>query len=113
MSILIKGMEAPTSCKECVFKSVTGVDRWKCRVLNAEFMSWYVGWGGEETRREDCPLVPVPDHGDLIDLNAPFEAQYYDEMTEEWTEKTVTVEDVLYGCMVSDMPPVVIPADPD
>jgi len=55
--------------------------------------------------------VTVPEHGDLIDLKSPFEAQYYDEMTEEWSEKTVTVEDVLYGCMVSEMPPVVIPAD--
>lgn len=55
--------------------------------------------------------TPVPPHGDLIDLKAPFEAQYYDDMTEEWIEKTVTVEDALYGCMVSDMPPVIIPAD--
>lgn len=55
--------------------------------------------------------IPVPEHGDLIDLNAPVEAQYYDEMTEEWSEITVTVEDVLYGCVVSEMPPVIIPAD--
>lgn len=55
--------------------------------------------------------IHVPEHGGLIDLKAPFEAQYYDDMTEEWIEKTVTVEDALYGCMVSDMPPVIIPAD--
>jgi hypothetical protein len=65
--IYIPGMEMPTSCVDCVFKSVTGVDRWKCRVLGVGFMSWSVGWGGEETRHVNCPLVHVPPHGRLID----------------------------------------------
>lgn len=65
MGIYISGMEIPTSCAECVFKSVTGVDRWKCHALNAEFMSWSVGWGGKETRRINCPLVPVPEFSDI------------------------------------------------
>jgi hypothetical protein len=57
-------------------------------------------------------VIPVPAHGDLIDLKAPFNAQFYDEMTEEWTERMTTVEDVLYSCMVDEMPPTVIPAEP-
>lgn len=75
MGVYIRGMEIPKSCKECVFKSVTGVDRWKCRVLDTEFMSWDTGWGGEETRREDCPLVSILPHGRLVDA---------DVMQKEW-----------------------------
>lgn len=61
--------------------------------------------------KQIATAVPVPDHGPLIDLKAPFTAQYYDEMTEEWVERTVTVEDALYGCMVDEMPPTIIPAE--
>lgn len=51
----------------------------------------------------------LPPHGDLIDLSAKVDCQYYDEMYEEWSVRTVTVEDVLRGCL-EKMPPVVIPA---
>lgn len=60
MSILIKGMEMPTSCAKCRLFGAYG-----CPFIGA------VGYAltrGE--RNEDCPLVPVPDHGRLIDLDA-------------------------------------------
>ena len=60
MSILIKGMEMPTSCDVCRF----AVDGW-CYVCLPE--------SKVERKRittNYCPLVPVPPHGDLIDRDA-------------------------------------------
>ena len=64
-----------------------------------------------ETGIQIAEVYRLPPHGDLIDLKAPFKALYYDEMTEEWLEKDVMVEDVLYGCMVDKMPPTIIPEE--
>ena len=102
MGVYLPNMEMPTSCGYCPLRHEAR-DGDEC-YLGASLTEY-------QKRPDDCPLVPVPPHGDLIDLKAPFEAQYYDDMSEEWIEKTVTVEDALYGCMVSDMPPVIIPAD--
>ena len=61
MGVYIRGMEMPTSCRDC------GIEQewfW-CGALD----------GYQNTRcftnerREDCPLVPVPPHGRLIDAD--------------------------------------------
>ena len=62
MSVLIKGMETPTNC-------------WFCSVkLWDDFGFGYVCpfsgrivKSGDANRHEDCPLIELPDHGDLID----------------------------------------------
>ena len=57
MSILIKGMEMPKSCAKCKLFGEYG-----CAFIGA------VGYALTEGRRsENCPLVPLPDHGDLIE----------------------------------------------
>lgn len=54
MSLLIKGMEMPTSCKNCeLAKHFDGYNENDCP-FNA--FSFY-----------DCPLIELPAHGDLID----------------------------------------------
>lgn len=58
MGVYIKGMEMPTSCEDCRFH-----DGW-CLLLPGIAQA-------RNERREDCPLVPVPPHGDLIDRD-PF-----------------------------------------
>lgn len=60
MSILIKGMEMPTSCGNCFFD--THCDNWRLR-----------NWGAPPP--DDCPLVPVPPHGRLIDADALCEGR--------------------------------------
>ena len=60
MSILIKGMEMPKSCGECAIKSWDGEDD-VCPFSGISALS--IG------RQDDCPLVPVPDHGRLIDAD--------------------------------------------
>lgn len=50
MSVLIKGMEMPTSCDDCF--------------LPLRYCPYAMKPNGE------CPLVPVPPHGRLIDADA-------------------------------------------
>ena len=61
MSVYIKGMEMPTSCFECKLLDYT--DTYKCRV---RFESLAREHGINISRPDWCPLVPVPEHGDLI-----------------------------------------------
>lgn len=61
MSVLVKGMEIPKSCRDCGIEQ----EGFWCGALD----------GYQNTRcftnerREDCPLVPVPEHGRLIDAD--------------------------------------------
>lgn len=65
MGVYIKGMEMPESC-------FCG-----CPLSGAACRLWKLtGAEGTEMRHKDCPLVEVPDHGDLIDR---------DEMRKEMT----------------------------
>ena len=63
MSLLIRGMEMPKNCFICPFKNLEICD-------------------------EDCPLVEVPPHGDLIDRMALLES------IKEARKKDPDVEDV-------------------
>ena len=60
MGIYIKGMEMPRSCFYCPFqhKSTT-----EC-LLTHKVYNW-----GLTTPPSDCPLIPVPPHGRLGDLD--------------------------------------------
>ena len=64
MSILIKGIEMPTSCFECKLLDYT--DTFKCRF---RFESLAREHGINISRPSWCPLVPVPPHGRLGDLD--------------------------------------------
>lgn len=58
MSILVKGMEMPTNCDDCLLGSDCPHD---------QSIDGYKMQGG---RPRTCPLVHVPPHGDLIDRDA-------------------------------------------
>lgn len=102
MSILINGMAMPKSCLLCPFGDEFG----KCCV-NAEL---------EDAKEltHSCPLVELPDHGDLIDRDALNEAMYHEafETDSEWQKWDS-------GCWIRykmferhrDSAPVVIPAE--
>lgn len=74
MSILIKGMEMPKSCVICPFMTTND----DLSVEDYRYM--YCGFPGigefvtdyEATRHPDCPLVPVPPHGRLIDADKAY-----------------------------------------
>lgn len=61
MSILIKDMKMPTRCEYCpCFYSEYNV----CNAIVGLLVD------GKATPPSDCPLVPVPPHGRLIDADA-------------------------------------------
>ena len=76
MSILIKDMEMPKSCMDCPFK---GFDRAGGRgnicTINDSITLHAVldGIDVKFVRMGDCPLIPVPPHGRLIDADVLFE----------------------------------------
>lgn len=61
MSILIKGMKIPSSCFDCDMIELSGA---------VGCSHAYDTKNSDLQRAEDCPLVPVPPHFDLIDHNA-------------------------------------------
>ena len=97
MSILIKGMEMPTSCAKCKLFGEYG-----CAFIGA------VGYALTEGRRsKDCPLVPVPPHGRLIDA---------DEADSRFTPNYTELSDFQCGWnaamkRVCKDAPAIIPAD--
>lgn len=62
MSVYIKGLEMPKNCRECPLEQP--YDGYNC-YINEKSYSW-----GLSSRPSDCPLIPVPDHGDLIERDA-------------------------------------------
>lgn len=60
MSILIKGMEMPKSCGECYVGF--------CKQIGCELSIGFDDY--KISRHPNCPLVPVPPHGRLIDADA-------------------------------------------
>jgi len=68
MSVYIKGMEMPTSCFYCPFREKVNPDDYVCMALNKEFEETFSLIAGK--RYKNCPLIPVPEHGRLIDADA-------------------------------------------
>ena len=63
MSVLIN-MEMPTSCRDCRFcNGQADTDYGVCAWCEVD------GKARDAYTRQDCPLVPVPPHGRLIDAD--------------------------------------------
>lgn len=62
--ILIKGMEMPTSCWRCCLSQLYEKPREMlvCKITHGEVLRYKIDG--------NCPLVPVPKHGRLIDADA-------------------------------------------
>ena len=56
--VYINGMKMPTTCGKCTLKYAIECENWK-RVRSVVL-----------DRHRCCPLVPVPDHGDLIERDS-------------------------------------------
>lgn len=95
MSVYIKGRKPPNSCDDC----------WVSDCPNDEHIDGY----RMMDRPTYCPLLPVPDHGRLIDATAKVQTQLYDDEHEEWTDVEMTVDEYLGYC--HNEVPTIIPAD--
>ena len=82
MSMLIKGMEMPTSCDKCRF-CVNGftddAPMYECAVQSEDIVSVLVESNGKpfDFRPDWCPLIELPPHGRLADLDEIIE-DYWD-----------------------------------
>lgn len=100
MSILIKDMEVPKRCCECRLSTCHSFkERPLCDVL-VKYMS-YGEW--EAKRLDDCPLVPVPPSGRLIDADEFYEALTMDD-------RVSIIEAIHVKSILSEVP-TVIPAE--
>lgn len=64
MGVYIKGMETPKSCGDC--KAFVCYRQWAGDAGDC-FCGITKNDAKEKEKNADCPLVPVPKHGDLID----------------------------------------------
>jgi len=112
MSVLIKGMKMPKHCWQCAFKDCDD----NCAVMYAierKNISVFETWG--ESRVPDwCPLIELPDHGDLIDrdelhhnmkADAINKLSFFDDGYLHYLKGLEAVEDMLNDA------PVIIPAE--
>ena len=76
MSILIKGMEMPKNCSDCPLNYdqmaciVTGTGWWSDTMV-------LMGFDSCKERLHDCPLIELPPHGRLVDIDKIIE-DYWD-----------------------------------
>ena len=69
MSIYIKGVEMPTSCEKCPCRTADSFGRLGCRATG------YIPLRKANQDRPDfCPLIPVPEHGDLIERKTAYDS---------------------------------------
>ena len=70
MGVYIDGMEMPTSCWDCEVGNAKQMDNASCPFYSMEY------WEQENYQdkiADGCPLLPVPPHGRLGDLDAAVE----------------------------------------
>lgn len=112
MSVYIKDMEMPRGCASCKISRRNGKKMicpfiWKCEWDIHDPVS-------ADHRLDGCPLIPVPDHGRLIDADALRQAMYHeafetDSPMQKWDS----------GCWIrykmfermEESAPTIIPAD--
>ena len=100
--IYIPGMEMPKGCFYCIFNKHLDPDTDMCRLTRDAFDSTF---RVIEHRRGNCPLVPVPEHGDLIDKRGVDVLSWNEKDEGDFKDGVLFVLDKL------DELPVVLPAD--
>ena len=102
--IYISGMEMPKSCYTCPFMyhGMRNGQVW-CTAIENRWLDLRETLC--EERHKDCHLVPVPDHGRLIDADEFFKALTMDDR--------VSILEAMYVQSILSDAPTIIPADPD
>ena len=120
MSVYIKGVEMPNNCEECPFCDYEQGECFANRGL-------FVAWGHRNVRQSWCPLIPIHDHGDLIDRDAyKAEMKKRQDNCAEWRDNAKADGDMeIYhradgalsvfceAKLTLDKMPTIIPADKD
>lgn len=99
--ILIRGVEMPKTCAICKIRSCNSY----CP-LNIEIKFFFdpsnTGFDFCTGRHSDCPLVELPPHGDLVDVNTA-----YDKIAERETSYYMDMDGVDAGLQAT---PIIVPA---
>lgn len=113
MSVLIKGMEMPTSCSVCPMLEGDRMDG-LCHAASKwldddEHWTWYVYSEGDidNSKPCNCPLISVPPHGRLIDADALNYNMLYKE---DWIAGTGVEAPAIWKKDVESAP-TIIPAE--
>ena len=102
MGVYIKGMEMPKSCFECPWRCKVDPENLLCRISGKYFEETFSGT--IQNRHKSCPLVPVPPHGRLGDLDALCESK--DVLADVgWPAAFLPISTI-------EAAPTIIPADP-
>ena len=115
MGVYIKSMEMPTNCRTCHLKiNCKDCEGLKCLCVPLHQQIGYLDDLLMDKRRDDCPLVPVPEHGDLIDRDEMKgsirkQAAILRLMGEEFAEIAETLEKGFLQEI--DNAPTIIPAE--
>ena len=100
--VYIKGMDMPKTCEECALN----YDSYACIKTGSRFFrdkdSEFDPFKG---RLEDCPLVPVPPHGRLIDADKLCLSSGFSTATEYGRGRSDQIE------AIKSNAPTIIPAD--
>ena len=97
MSVIVRGIEMPKNCALCKFR---GAGETWCPFTLQEVPG--------NTIPEDCPLTPVPPHGDLIERDALTRAQGFRDYKYENGRMYVEVGEVVSLIKAA---PTIIPAE--
>lgn len=102
--ILIRGLEMPTSCTKCPFEAFG--DCYGGKVKRIMDIEDYMERG---ERHPECPLVELPEHGDLIDRDALVEEQ---KLSRDYHAQNSREESLLERAIrIVREAPVVVPAE--
>lgn len=110
--ILIRGMEEPPFCSACRMLDGDTNDGF-CHAANKWFDDEWFCWhqypeGDIATDKPlNCPLVPLPPHGPLIDMNERLRKR----SLFDWKDYEVTVGSMLCDPMLLDKPKVIVEAE--
>ena len=83
--IYIKSMEMPKHCWQCKFHD----DIDNCIIIGENCVEVW----GEYRRLDSCPLIPVPDHGRLIDADVLI-GKLHDECLFDYDARSVVYADI-------------------
>ena len=107
VSVLIKGMEMSTSCVNCRFSGFGGL-------RNERVVCMHTGsnaYVNAVQYLDDCPLIPVPPHGRLIDADALIDWIYSDEPSARKAPFRLCTADRSDVKFLLKQAPIIIPAE--
>ena len=109
MSIYIKGMEMPETCYEC---PCGDNEFYWCMATKGRNNYHRDEFGYPDGERQDwCPLIPVPDHGRLIEAEAAKELLKPVDAIRNYEPEWTWGELYESNCVAIDKLPTIIPGE--